>query len=314
MMSKPIKTQIVQVVQKQFETLSQISADDLDELGRTGETNLIENFPFKEDLEMPALEGGWMCRFVGNKRVGDFGSIVLLPNTIWTRKLWTEGQTKIATKAGLTGNQITLWINSSNWLKHILLPTLAEIISDPKKAEWFKSFDVNFTGDDYFRWSSRSGIELKCSKYRRRYLVSLFNEVYLGIIPERSKKKEKETEEKDEVAETSTTGFLFAQDADADKLLDLLKCDLNKLANGQLDAVTVSGLPCDEIRFEKGFTDVVRECGHIKLSYFPLTREGGSVERWIRISLNETNDNADVQLINVDLVTGSALQENADVA
>lgn len=179
-----------QLSQQMFANLPTLSADELDERGRTGKTILLSDFPFSEELQLPELEGGWMCRFVGTKNIGEEGDIVLLPNTVWTRKLWTEGQRSIAKTAGLNEDQTRVWINSGNWLKHILLPLLCDILKSPRKIEAMRAFDINFPGNDYLRWSSRSGIVLdEMSRYRRRHLQSLFLEVNDGVVPPFRKKR-----------------------------------------------------------------------------------------------------------------------------
>lgn len=179
-----------QLSQQMFANLPTLSADDLDERGRTGKTILLSDFPFSEELQLPELEGGWMCRFVGTKNIGEEGDIVLLPNTVWTRKLWTEGQRSIARAAGLNEDQTRVWINSGNWLKHILLPLLCDILKSPRKIEAMRAFDINFPGNDYLRWSSRSGIVLdEMSRYRRRHLQSLFLEINDGVVPPFRKKR-----------------------------------------------------------------------------------------------------------------------------
>lgn len=192
-----------QLAEQLFAGLSQLSADELDSRGEKGETLLVQNYPYREDLELPVLQGGWMCRFAGTKQPNETGSIVLLPNTIWTRKLWTKGQTVIAERAKLKGEQITRWINSENWLKHTLLPILSEIITDQNKVKWFEDFDINFSSDDYYRWSSRSGIILNFSRYQRRHLVMLFDEVFKGIIPKKQPRKKDKVKGEENVETTS---------------------------------------------------------------------------------------------------------------
>ena len=229
-----------QLSQQMFANLPTLSADDLDERGRTGKTILLSDFPFPEELQLPELEGGWMCRFVGTKNIGEEGDIVLLPNTVWTRKLWTEGQRSIARAAGLNEDQTRIWINSGNWMKHILLPMLCDILKSPRKIEAMRAFDINFPGNDYLRWSSRSGIVLdEMSRYRRRHLQSLFLEINDGVVPP-FRKKRTLAESISIVDDEQTTQSEVAENPVSD--VDCVDVDSNTLSDIQARYVdTVAG-------------------------------------------------------------------------
>ena len=155
------------------------TADNLDELAGNGETVLGDYYFTAEEFIAPTLKGGWSCRYVGGKKPGNKGSLVLMPETDWARKIWTAGQINMATRNGLTREQAEKWLASRAKSKHALIKTLARIASknDPDEIASLLSYDETLQGDALLKWKSRSGITENLHSMRILDLMLLVNDV-----------------------------------------------------------------------------------------------------------------------------------------
>lgn len=156
------------------ETLSTLSADELDKLGLDGETVLIKEFLNSKKDNLPPLKGGWECRYVGPSQDPDsVGKIVLVPKTPWTRDLWNAGQLKTAMAAGLTKTQAERWHTAVCRNKHDFLDLLNDVLNRPLREilsanqnlmtrvdliQGYLDYDIGFTREQYQRWVSRTQI------------------------------------------------------------------------------------------------------------------------------------------------------------
>lgn len=160
----------------QLQTLPTTPADDLDARALQGDTVLCEDITYPDGYTDPVLLGGWICKYIGPRTVGETGRIILLPNTEWTRKLWRQGQIAYGVAHGLTEPQARVWMASHLPAKHDILEKLVSTLADPDLIERYMQYPLDGNHDDYLKWVSRTGIKDGLVPFRRTVLVQLLRE------------------------------------------------------------------------------------------------------------------------------------------
>lgn len=166
-----------QLQKSQYAALPTLTADDLDERGSQGKTVLVDEYPFTEDFVEPPINGGWVCKYVGSKTVGQSGKIILLPNSDWTRKLWRNGQVLYATNKGLSTEHAERWVASRIGVKHDLLDLVVQLVNDKSLQEKYSQYEVGGDRDSFLKWQSRTGISDNLSAVKRNMLIRLLDEL-----------------------------------------------------------------------------------------------------------------------------------------
>lgn len=141
-----------------IDLLAKYSPDELDERGTNGGFRLITDVVWSADLTIPDLPGGWRAIYAGREEPGAVGSIFLMPNTPWTRKLWNHGQHKVLMDDGMTSDQALRFMVSKERHKTRAIRNIVYLIrrSDITADELCNRAAHGFTNkDDFDRWCSR---------------------------------------------------------------------------------------------------------------------------------------------------------------
>jgi len=186
------------ITQKAIDELPKLTADQLDEMAKEGNTVLIETITFDESLNFPELPGSWKMAYVGARTKGSHGTLVLLPDAKWTRKLWTEGQIKIGMAAGLTEAQASIWANTKIAHRHDLLPKLVEVLNNQDLLTKYLSYDSK----NVDKWMARTKIKDGLNPYRRKSLVAMLQEQLEPPKPVPAPKKAKKPKAEKPAEET----------------------------------------------------------------------------------------------------------------
>lgn len=162
--------------------LTRLTADELDERGRTGNVILMDSVPCSQAKSLPKLAGGWIAKYVGMTSPGSTGRVVLLPAMEWNRKLWRQGQYAIATAAGLTGPQAVLWMSSSAKAKHdeTVLARLVQVLANDRLRDAYLAYEPDGSYNDFLRWSARNDVVDELTASTRRAVVTLLREILDG--------------------------------------------------------------------------------------------------------------------------------------
>lgn len=173
----------------QLQNLPTTPADDLDARALIGDTVLCEDITYPDGYTDPVLLGGWICKYLGSRTVGESGRIILLPNTEWTRKLWRQGQIAYGVTNGLTEPQAHVWMASHLPAKHDILERLVEVLASPDLTEKYMQYAIDGNHDDYLKWVSRTGIKDGLVPFRRLVLVQMLHEQMDAIAkPKRTRR------------------------------------------------------------------------------------------------------------------------------
>lgn len=170
-------------LKKQVSLLAGLDTHHFDSLAVSGNTVLIDKFPYSEDFTPPFLAGGWGCIYSGPLYVGSVGKIVLVPKREDTRELWREGQVAFAMSRGLTHEHAVRWLSSRLPVKHSLIDLLAGVLqrNDINEISNYMSYDISFTPSVYADWKSRTGITEPAYPKALASFTELLKEVLYGI-------------------------------------------------------------------------------------------------------------------------------------
>jgi len=139
-----------------IDLLAKYSPDELDERGKNGGFRLITDVAWNADLSIPDLPGGWRSIYAGREEPGAVGSIFLMPNTPWTRKLWNHGQHKVLMDDGMTSDQALRFMVSKERHKTRAIRNIVYLIKRNSADELCNRATQGFSSkDDFDRWCSR---------------------------------------------------------------------------------------------------------------------------------------------------------------
>lgn len=161
------------MLSKRFESITRLSPEELEHMAAEGDTTLYEGISVENLTDIPVLFGGWDCRYVGGKLPGSVGNLVLVPNTPYTRRIWSKGQVDMAIRRGLTPTYAERWHAARCSNKHGLLDILVDVVCKDHlsvlnsnnvrctRADLIKGYleyDIDFTKHEYQQWKARYGI------------------------------------------------------------------------------------------------------------------------------------------------------------
>lgn len=170
--------------------LAMLTPDELDNKGSSGDTILLDKYPYSEDMVIPEIAGGWKLSYMGPKKVGEHGQIILFPNHPWANGLWIKGQMSVGMAAGLSEAHAAIWVKSRIRHKHKFLNSLAAALASEKKIQAYMEYRTSFSDDEYQRWSAHNSISDHLKPMVRQCLVDLIKECLAPPVEE-SKKKSK---------------------------------------------------------------------------------------------------------------------------
>lgn len=159
-----------------LDLLAKYTPDELDERGQSGGFRLITDVLWRSDMVIPELPGGWMAIYAGRAEPGAVGSIFLMPNTPWTRKLWNQGQYKVLLSDGMTEDQALLFMVSkerhkTRAIRHVIYLLRKHVDECSRRVTLSPRY--GFTGrDDLDRWCSR---HLPPGSYSQERVETLLN-------------------------------------------------------------------------------------------------------------------------------------------
>lgn len=164
------------------ELLGKYTADELDERGQNGGFRLITDVLWRADLTIPELPGGWMAIYAGRQEKGATGSIFLMPNTPWTRKLWNQGQFKVLLDDGMNEHEAMLFMVSKERHKTRAIKNIIHLLRrHPEECRKRTLLTPRFgfgTRDDFDRWCSRHLPPGSYSMERVETILSVMRDIY----------------------------------------------------------------------------------------------------------------------------------------
>lgn len=171
---------VMQAQRKALAGYCEMTQDQLDGIGATGNTTLLENFIKPADFNECELPCGWKAVYIGCMEPGSIGRVLLIPNHEHTRKVWREGQIKFAVDKGLTLEQAERWISSGVTQRHRFFDHLKDVLMNKTHVDAYLDYDTASDSDTALKWSARWGINDNLPLPRRVLFIQLLKDV-LGL-------------------------------------------------------------------------------------------------------------------------------------
>lgn len=175
------------VVAKHTRTLSRadalayilsLTAAELDNVGYSGYTTLIDPIYWDDDMaNPPMLQGCWKTMYIGRRQHGGYGKLLMLPDHDHPRKVWCKGQVVFAQNQGLTLPQAVRWIESDISNRHRYLDYLVEVLKNPSLIAKYEKYNPHLSEDYASRWSAHNGVLDGFKHTQRLMFIELMREV-----------------------------------------------------------------------------------------------------------------------------------------
>ncbi len=163
-------------IQELYQVLALKTEDQLNDLVRDGGFVLAKNVSAK-DLNFPPLATGWMLTCTKPKQEGLPRTFFIRYTTPTTKRIWLQGQKRIAERAGLEPTQVLRWCKSRITQKYELLDCVSEVIQTPRLKETYLNYNPDFSKEDFVRWKGQYEINDRFWLAKRSRLKELLLEL-----------------------------------------------------------------------------------------------------------------------------------------
>lgn len=144
-------------IQELYDVLARKTEEQLNDLVRDGGFVLAKNVSAK-DLCFPELAAGWILTCTKPKQEGLPRTVFIRYTNPTTKRIWLQGQKRIAERAGLEPAQVIRWCKSRITQKYELLDYVSEVIQTPRLKEAYLNYDPNFSKEDFLKWKTTYAI------------------------------------------------------------------------------------------------------------------------------------------------------------
>lgn len=165
-------TVAAQQITEQLVALSKATADEIKEIVLAGNFEIAHGI-CADDFELPKIADGWVLMLAARKKIGNTADILIMSDSISTKRFWYQGQIQRAMNAGLTRRQANIWAATRVQGKAGLLPQLIKIIRDPNLTEAYINYSTFFTSKEFSAWDKEYSVADKLRRHERGTLGEL---------------------------------------------------------------------------------------------------------------------------------------------
>lgn len=168
-------------IKEPLTALSRLSKHEISQRVKAGEFMVLKNLRIPvPDVVLPALNDGWKLFVTKPNNIYATRKIFIVPTDKYCRKIWLQGLTNIAFRAGLTIHHARLWARSAIREKHELLNELVAVMKSNATIDAYLTIRSNSTMKHVQRMVWIHGLESNTKLYFHRLLAIMVRELVTG--------------------------------------------------------------------------------------------------------------------------------------
>lgn len=167
--------------------VSQMGKHEIARRVKSGEFIVKKNIRFPvRDVILPPLKDGWKLFITTPSNIYATRKIFIVPTDNHSRKIWLQGLTNIAFRAGLKIHHARTWARSTIREKHELLEELVAIMKNNAVIDAYLTIRYNSSLKHVQQMVWVHGLSTDTKLYFHRLLAILVRELVTGEVASRS--------------------------------------------------------------------------------------------------------------------------------